>query len=155
MSSFPLISRLKLMITYMETKNSQTRFISVDTSALISFFNPNDSNHDLATSLLESLADQLVVMVTPVDAYSETMNTLWKKLGRATAVTVAEYLAGQSQFLLVDTAELMPASLEKFKTATGGPSFVDSVVMATADKFETKEIFGFDECFRKNGYALP
>ena len=30
--------------------------------------------------------------------------------------------------------------------------FTDCIVMANADSFKTKDIFGFDEVFRKNGY---
>jgi len=32
---------------------------------------------------------------------------------------------------------------------------VDCLVMATADFYETREIFGFDTAFTKNGYYLP
>lgn len=136
----------------METK---PRFISVDTSALISFFNPLDSNHNLAVKILKSLDKSLAIMVTPVDAYSETLNTLWKKLGRKITAEVAEYLNNQKQFLLVDTSEIVDLALQKFKTAKKSPSFTDCIVMTTADKYQTKEIFGFDECFSKNGYILP
>lgn len=136
----------------METK---PRFISVDTSALISFFNPLDSNHDLAVKILKSLDKSPAIMVTSVDAYSETLNTLWKKLGRKVTAEVAEYLNNQKQFLLVDTSEIADLALQKFKTAKKSPSFTDCIVMATADKYQTKEVFGFDECFVKNGYILP
>jgi predicted nucleic acid-binding protein len=34
-------------------------------------------------------------------------------------------------------------------------SFTDCLVMAVADRFGTKVIFGFDEVFRKNGYRIP
>jgi predicted nucleic acid-binding protein len=35
------------------------------------------------------------------------------------------------------------------------PSFVDCLVMATANANNTREIFGFDAVFAKNGYFLP
>lgn len=139
----------------MEINSNQARFISVDTSALISFFNPSDSNHTKAASILENLANKPAVMITAADAYSEMLNTIWKKLGRIFALEVADYLAQDSQFILVDTTDLFPQALEKFKSATSSPSFTDCIVMATADKFQTKEVFGFDECFSKNGYTLP
>jgi hypothetical protein len=104
------------MIIYMETKNKPTRFIAVDTSALISFFSPNDSNHDKAVSILESLAQELVVMVTPTDAYSETLNTLNKKLGRAQTIEVAEYLSNGP--LLISAKQPTNGQLP----ATGSPN---------------------------------
>jgi predicted nucleic acid-binding protein len=33
-------------------------------------------------------------------------------------------------------------------------SFTDCVVMAVADTYGTKRIFGFDEAFTKNGYRV-
>jgi hypothetical protein len=35
------------------------------------------------------------------------------------------------------------------------PSYVDCLVMATADFYATREIFGFDAVFPQNGYHLP
>jgi predicted nucleic acid-binding protein len=34
-------------------------------------------------------------------------------------------------------------------------SYVDCLVMATADFYGTREIFGFDAVFPQNGYSLP
>jgi predicted nucleic acid-binding protein len=34
-------------------------------------------------------------------------------------------------------------------------SFVDCLVMATATFYDTREIFGFDAVFGKNGFHLP
>lgn len=43
-------------------------------------------------------------------------------------------------------------ALQNFQNQPAYVSFTDCVVMAFADEYETKDIFGFDEAFRKNGY---
>jgi predicted nucleic acid-binding protein len=33
--------------------------------------------------------------------------------------------------------------------------FTDCVVMTVADRYDTKQIFGFDLAFRRSGYLIP
>jgi predicted nucleic acid-binding protein len=40
----------------------------------------------------------------------------------------------------------------KFKTAADAVSFTDCIVMAVADEYGTREIFGFDKQFADAGY---
>jgi predicted nucleic acid-binding protein len=46
-------------------------------------------------------------------------------------------------------------TLTKLSQQTGGASYIDCLVMATADEYQTTDVFGFDETFRKNGYTVP
>jgi predicted nucleic acid-binding protein len=48
---------------------------------------------------------------------------------------------------------LLTDALERFKTQPQGVSFTDCVVMAYADAFQTKDIFGFDKQFADAGYT--
>jgi hypothetical protein len=54
---------------------------------------------------------------------------------------------------------LAAAALELLDTVAAPPdkrpSFVDCLVMATANANNTREIFGFDAVFAMNGYFLP
>ena len=51
---------------------------------------------------------------------------------------------------------ILAGALDLLETAKGqSPSFVDCLVMTSADYYQTQEIFGFDEVFAKNGYRLP
>ena len=43
-------------------------------------------------------------------------------------------------------------ALQKFETLPQGVSFTDCLVMATADEYETRDIFGFDKQFADAGY---
>jgi predicted nucleic acid-binding protein len=51
-------------------------------------------------------------------------------------------------FVILDSSALIAQTNKR-------PSFVDCLVMATADFYDTREIFGFDAVFAKNGYSLP
>ena len=50
-----------------------------------------------------------------------------------------------------DTIQCDP-SPEKVQTLPQGVSFTDCLVMATADDYETRDIFGFDKQFQDAGY---
>ena len=135
--------------------NKTNNVAIADTSALISLLIENDANHEIATqSLTDTLAAQ-VTMVTPSDVFTETVNTLGKKFGREVAIEAANYILSTPGFLVVEALETYPQALEKFRTGTGSPSFTDCVVMAIADKYQTKQVFGFDECFSKSNYQIP
>jgi predicted nucleic acid-binding protein len=46
----------------------------------------------------------------------------------------------------------MGAALEKFKTQSQAVSLTDCIVMAVADHYGTKDMFGFDKQFKDAGY---
>ncbi len=52
--------------------------------------------------------------------------------------------------------KLIEEGLMRLQSIRGdNPSFIDCLVMVTANQYQTEDIFGFDETFRKNGYTLP
>ncbi len=136
-------------------KNKPTRIVIADTSALISFLSPNDSNHHEAMDIAQQLDPSQVEVITPADVFSETLDTLNKKVSHPTALRAGALLTDSGQFLIVDCFDLYQLAMEKFRSAEGSASFTDCVVMATADRYQTKEIFGFDKCFSDCGYHLP
>lgn len=89
----------------------------------------------------------------PVDVFSETINALGKKSGHQTALRAAEALLRPgSQFILIETTTSVPAALEKFAQLPAAVSYTDCVVMAVADAYDTRLIFGFDGQFAAAGY---
>jgi hypothetical protein len=58
-----------------------------------------------------------------------------------------------SQFLVIPT-ELpqLHAALALFTQLKASVSFTDTIVMAVADEYHTKDIFGFDKQFEDAGY---
>jgi predicted nucleic acid-binding protein len=88
---------------------------------------------------------------------SETLNLLGKKFGHETAVQAGQhFLSGDGQFLLTQTpAQVIRTALEMFNREKQSVSFTDCIVMAIADEYGTRAIFGFDDIFKKRGYLLP
>ena len=83
------------------------------------------------------------------------MNVLGKRLGHTQAVSVASYLATTPLFLIVDTSEpVREQALRRFETQPPAVSFTDCIVMAVADEYGTRIVFGFDKDHADNGYAI-
>ena len=135
----------------METNNTQA--IIADTSALVSLATDTDQNHAVAVREAEKLSKAAKLIILPIDVFVETMNILGKRSGHETALqAAAAILQPDSQFILVETTLHVQASLAKFTDQPSGVSFTDCVVMAIADHYSTKNIFGFDKQFADAGY---
>ncbi len=139
------------MTSYMETT---IKIIIIDTSALISLLIDRDSNHQLAIEMLIEQQNAKAAFIMPGDVYSELINTVGKKFGRDVAIQAADYIS-KTDFLIVDATDSYDEALLKYRTNTSSPSFTGAIVMAIADKYSTKQIFGFDECFTKGEYQIP
>lgn len=130
---------------------SQT--IIADTSALISLLSKDDHNHQIALTIAASLGKYKKTTILPGEIITEFMNILGKKAGHAIAITRGNILMSSEEYSIVDTStKIRDHSFEIFKKQPESVSFTDCLVMAFADEYETKEIFGFDETFSKNGY---
>jgi len=64
-------------------------------------------------------------------------------------------LLGLPPFLVLSEPNnlLATPALEKFKAVPQAVSFTDCIVMAVADEYNTKDIFGFDKQFEDAGYV--
>ena len=127
--------------------------IIADTSALVSLATETDHNHvpakDAATKLRK--ANRPIILAS--DVLVETINILGKRSGHETAIKAADALLQPvSQFILVETTSRIEAALEKFKDQSQAVSLTDCIVMALADHYNTKDIFGFDKQFEEAGY---
>jgi predicted nucleic acid-binding protein len=131
-------------------------FLIADTSGLISLAVTTDSNHEPAVTATENLRGKDSTILIPYEVYIETLNVLGKRVGHTRALSVASYLCHTPLFLVIDSAaEARQEALARFATLPESVSFTDAVVMAVADDYGTKDIFGFDAVFAKNGYRLP
>jgi predicted nucleic acid-binding protein len=140
----------------METRSNDDRLIIADASGLVSVAIDTDANHQRAIATATQLAKNASMIIIPSEIFAETINILGKKFGHASALHTAQTLLKSPDFLVIDTEELTRLSaLELFQTTPAGVSFTDCLVMATADEYETREIFGFDEIFSKKGYQVP
>jgi predicted nucleic acid-binding protein len=125
-----------------------------DSSGLISAYVSKDQNHKIAVRIKQKLENSLGAIYIPSEVFAETINIVGKKLGHKTSIKLAEGILTTKVFLVVESNEGIRAfALNKFQNQPESVSFIDCLVMAFADFYETREIFGFDEAFRKNGYT--
>jgi predicted nucleic acid-binding protein len=63
------------------------------------------------------------------------------------------YLQHDLQFVVVaTTVKQLEAAVEIFQKQKQSVSLTDCIVMAVADEYDTKDIFGFDRQFEQAGY---
>lgn len=130
--------------------------IIADSSAIISLISQTDSNHKIASAMVKKEIIQKSGIILPAEIFTETINLLGKKFGHSIAYAAAKSLTSYSFMRIESSMEsIRTEALEKFKKLSPSTSYTDCLVMAFADHFETKYIFGFDECFAKNGYLSP
>lgn len=127
--------------------------VIVDSSALISLLLPTDSNNKKALTIAKILDQSSRILIIPGDIFTETINILGRKVDHNAAGLAGDKFLTDERFIIIDTTgEIRLSALEKFKNQPRSVSFTDCVVMASADHFDTKDIFGFDESFKKNEY---
>lgn len=130
--------------------------IIADSSALFSLLVPTDQNYIKAYTIGEQLVSNAATIIIPEEVFSELINIIGKKFDHKKASLAARYLLDTENFLIDNTnKEMRETALAEFNNQPSSVSFTDCLVMAFADHFETKIIFGFDEAFSKNGYKLP
>ena len=127
--------------------------IVADTSALVSLATDTDQNHHPAKEAAARLREVSRPIILLAAIFVETVNILGKRSGHETALKAAdELLRPGSQFVLIETVPYLSRALEKFKDQAPGVSLTDCMVMAVADDYGTKDIFGFDMQFVGAGY---
>lgn len=138
-------------------------FVILDSSALIAQINGKDLWHKNAEAIAKVIAHTERHVILPYEVFAETLNRIGNNIGRHAAVVAGRALlerdATGDMLLAHSTPSLTAASLELLNTVETPPdkrpSFVDCLVMATANVYNTHEIFGFDAVFLQNGYFLP
>lgn len=128
--------------------------IIADASGLISTFIKKDQNHKLAKKIKEKTIKDKSIIYLPHEVFSETINVVGRKVGHDAAVDLGKTLLETDLFFILPSSyALINRALELLYKQAKSVSFTDCLVMAFADEYETKEIFGFDEAFHKNGYV--
>ena len=127
--------------------------IIADSSALVSLATVTDSNYSQAIAIARKIEEENLQVVIPGDVFSETLNVLGRKSSHQIALGTAETILNSNSFIIAETnTKIRDNALTIFKNQAQSVSFTDCLVMAFADHFHTKTIFGFDEIFRKNKY---
>lgn len=132
-----------------------TKSVILDTSAFLSLGNVNDSNYQKATQISQYMAKKELSIIIPADVFTEIINVVGRKIGHQAATLQAQKILLSDMFTIAETTHKVRLNaLEMFKKQPQSVSYTDCIVMAFADEFETKDIFGFDEAFSKNGYNI-
>ena len=127
--------------------------IIIDSSAFISLGTITDSNYKKATAISSKMGEEDRTIVMPGEIFTEIVNVAGKKIGHNAAMDQAnKILSSKTVHIEETTPAIRQSALDKFNKQPKSVSFTDCLVMALADFYETKEIFGFDDVFRKNGY---
>ena len=131
----------------------KSKYIVVDSSALVALINKTDSTHKKAIELLQNISKEKHTGLLHNDVYIETLNAIGKKLDKSLAVVVAKKISKFKWLNFIEsTSEIRENGLQKFRKKPKSVSFTDCVVMATADEYKTDLIFGFDKHFKTAGY---
>ena len=147
-------------MTSTSTTTKMSKPVILDSSALIAQINLADSLHEKAQAVNDVLSQTQRAVILPYEVFAEALNIFGKKVGRSEAASagkalLARHVSGSLQIIPSDET-ILAAALDLLLTAKGkSPSFVDCLVMVSADHYQTQEIFGFDDAFAKNGYRLP
>jgi predicted nucleic acid-binding protein len=129
--------------------------IIADSSALFSLLIETDQNHTQAIEASKNIKMRTDTVIIPEDVFSEIVNILGKKFDHVKATMAANFILDSKIFLIENTFEkVRENALIKFQEQPDSVSFTDCVVMAFADYFDTKDIFGFDQAFSRNNYKL-
>jgi len=128
--------------------------VVADTSGFVSLASITDSNHKIAALGSVSMQEQNLSLIVPGEVITETINVLGKKISHDIAIQVGKSILDSSSFTVVDTTtDIRKVAFAKFQKQASSVSFSDCLVMAVADAYGTKYIFGYDAIFRKKGYV--
>ncbi|HSW48177.1 MAG TPA: PIN domain-containing protein [Candidatus Saccharimonadales bacterium] len=133
--------------------------IILDSSALVSLIVKIDTNHQKATQISKEIIKKQNELILPYEIFAETINVIGKKSGKKEALEAISYCIEYHKKEIITFSATNPDQLiratKKFSGLKNSVSFTDCLVMAFADEFDTKIIFGFDKVFGQSGYILP
>jgi len=138
-------------------------FVILDSSALIAQINVKDLWHKKANSISELIERTDRKVILPAEVLAETLNRIGNNIGRQDAVLAGNALLERNEtgdiLITQSNMDIISATLNLLKTVREPQdkraSFVDCLVMATATFYDTREIFGFDAVFERNGFHVP
>jgi len=133
-------------------EKSSLGVIIADTSGLISLFSQNDQNHIVAVEAAKRLLYEHKDILVPAAVAVEFLNVLGRKVGHHAALVAYNELTPPFLIIYEFSNVINFPALKKFATVPQSVSFTDCLVMAVADAYHTRDIFGFDKQFADAGY---
>ncbi len=126
----------------------------VDADAFVALVDSKDSNHELAVAVSSSVSKFALGSVTSDPALGEAITVISQNVGHQIAVNFGqEVLSSRLEIVEVDT-KIRNKAFEIFKDQRSKNSrFTDAVNMAIMEQRGLKEIFSFDEDYKKSGFV--
>jgi predicted nucleic acid-binding protein len=145
------------------TLTDAAAFGLLSSSALIAQLNVKDLWHKKANTISDYIERTDRKVILPAEVLAETLNRIGNNIGRQEAVLAGTALLERNEtgdvLITHSNTEILSATLTLLNSVQEPQdkrtSFVDCLVMATAAFYDTREIFGFDAVFGKNGFQLP
>lgn len=126
--------------------------IFADSSALISLFNPVDSNNQRAISISKKLTGFHILISNYI--FAETVTILSQRVGKPEAVAAGEKIKNDFTYVEIKN-DIEELSWQIFKEQTSkNVSYVDCTIFALYRKGIFDKAFSFDQEFKKNKIPL-
>lgn len=130
--------------------------IILDSSALVALLHESDALHAKSIEIARALTGRPINLILPTEVFAETVNILGKKFGNRAAIRYGQVLLADTRYYIqAPRSEILDQALRMLQKQKSSTSFTDCLVMACADQYQTKFIFGFDTVFAANDYHLP
>ena len=126
-----------------------------DSSALVALMKDDDATHGQALMVVTPLMKAHAEIIVPSEVFAETINILGKKVSNEVAVRAARKLLSAGFAIVGSEPVILQGATDILASQKNSTSFVDALVMAWANHYKTRNIFGFDAVFKANGYLLP
>ena len=130
--------------------------IFIDTSAFIALYLKGDEFDERAALFLDK-TDKKTIFLTSNYILDEVYTFLRSNKGKETAISFAEFLAQNSQIVILKRIGLEDEkkAFELFrKLDLSKLSFTDCTSFALMKRLEIKEVFSFDKHFAKAGFEV-
>jgi len=135
---------------------SMTKYIFLDTAAILGFTNKNDQYHESAKVKLQSIIETSAVLITTTHVFAETVTRIQRQLNADKAIQVGNMLRSEDRIgIIVPQEETINSAWKIYqKYKDNKISFVDCVSFAIMKEMKIKRAFTFDKHFQILGFEL-
>lgn len=130
--------------------------VFIDASAFVALYNDDDSCHNQAKNILQSLSKKDVILTTSYEAVLETATVLRRKSGLPAAADFLDQIRTGAFFLLVVDESIRSRAEEIFLTHKRPKDLglFDCLYFSLMENYGIPEAFSFDHHFKKLGVKL-
>ncbi len=128
--------------------------LMVDTSAWVALFFEDDEWHPTAVAVFEEIMRDGRRLVTTTDIFDETATALRRWAGHTLAVRVGRQLRQSRLTEIISVADpVKERAWSRFEKTVDPPlSLTDCTSMTIMDDLKMRDVFTYDDDFRRAGY---